>query len=127
MSEYQRVMKRVLALMVVTDGRILEPEIASMRHVFEAVTGDEISRADVLAEAAQVTETPMSVARYLARVLGFLNEYGKEQILRATALISTSDGVIHDAERTMVVRLAGVMRLPPERVGAVLNEFESDE
>jgi len=123
-AEYQVVMRRVLALIVVTDGRILEPEIQSVQRVFEAVSGHRLGRAEILQEAEAVTKQPITVARYLARVMGVLNEYGKEQILRATAMISSSDGVIHDAERMMVVRLAGVMRVPPERVGAVLAEFE---
>jgi uncharacterized tellurite resistance protein B-like protein len=121
MAEYQRVMRRVLALMVVTDGRIAEPEIATVRDIFEAVSGRRLSRDDVLDETRAVVRQPMTVARYLAGVLGHLNDYGKEQILRAAAMVARADGATHESERSMVRRLGGVLRVERLRVEAVLD------
>lgn len=123
MTEYQRVVRRLLALMVVTDGVIHEPEIMTVREIYEAVSGHELSRADVLAEADAVLEHPVTVARYLAGVVGYLNEYGKEQVLRAAAMVSRADGNVHARERELVIRLGGVMRADVDRVGRVLREF----
>lgn len=123
MAEYQRVVKRLLALMMVTDGVIAEPEIATMRDIFEAVTGQSLGRAEVLDEAAEVTRQPATAARYLAGVAGYLNEYGKEQVLRAAAMVSRADGTVHQRERELIVRLGAVMRTDPARVGRVLRDF----
>lgn len=123
MAEYQRVVKRLLALMMVTDGVIAEPEIATVREIFEAVSGRSLARADVLEEAREVTRTPATAARYLASVAGYLNAYGKEQVLRAAAMVSRCDGRVHDRERELVVRLGGVLRTDPDCVGRVLREF----
>jgi hypothetical protein len=123
MAEYQRVVKRLLALMVVTDGVIAEPEIATVQEVFEAVSGRSLGRAEVLQEVQEVVRTPATAARYLASVTGYLNEYGKEQVLRAAAMVSRSDGTVHARERELVVRLGGVMRTEPVRIGRVLREF----
>lgn len=123
MTEYQRVVLRLLALMVVTDGVIREPEISMMREIYEAVCGHALTRNDVLKEAEAVLAHPVTVARFLASVVGHLNEYGKEQVLRAAAMVSRADGVVHVKERELVVRLGGVMRADPARVGRVLREF----
>lgn len=123
MSEYQRVVKRLLALMIVTDGVIHEPEITTMREIYEAVSGHALSRGEVLAEADAVLEHPVTVARFLAGVVGYLNEYGKEQVLRAAAMVSRADGDVHARERELVIRLGGVMRADADRVGRVLREF----
>lgn len=123
MAEYQRVMKRLLALMVVTDGVIAEAEIATVQRIFEAISGRALGRSDVLQEVQEVVRTPATAARYLASVLGYLNEYGKEQVLRAAAMVSRADGTVHARERELVVRLGGVMRTEPVRIGRVLREF----
>jgi uncharacterized tellurite resistance protein B-like protein len=122
MSDYQRVMRRLLALMVITDGEIVEREIRTVQDVFEAVSGRSLPRAEVLEEAAEVARTPATAARYLASVVGHLNEYGKEQVLRAAAMVSRSDGRVHARERELLVRLAAILRAPPDCLGMILRE-----
>lgn len=123
MVEYQRVMRHVLALMVVTDGAILEPEIQTVQRVFEAVSGQRLGRDEVLAEIRDVQRQPTTVARYLAQMMPYLNGYGKEQVLRAVALVSSADGIIHPRESDMAHRLAAVMRMEPQQTERVLAEF----
>lgn len=122
-AEYQRAMRRVLALIVAADGVIRDPEIDGVQEVFEAVTGRRLSREDVLEEVDEVRRAPTTVARYLAAVVGLLNDYGKEQVLRAAALISAVDGQVHDTERRMLRRVGGVLGLDPARVAGVLREL----
>ncbi len=123
MAEYQRVVLRLLALMMVTDGVIAESEIGTVQEIFEAVTGRALTRQGVLDEAAEVTRRPATAARYLAGVAGYLNEYGKEQVLRAAAMVSRADGSVHVRERELVVRLGAVLHTDPDRVGRVLRDF----
>ena len=63
---------------------------------------------------------PTTAARYLARVAGYLNEYGKEQVLRAAALVSLCDGHLDAREQNVVRRLGGVLKLEGGRVDAIL-------
>jgi uncharacterized tellurite resistance protein B-like protein len=123
LAEYQRALKRVLALLVITDGRIHEAEIDTVQRVFEAVCGESLSTSEVIDEAKQVSAAPTTAARYLAQVIGHLNDYGKEQVLRGAALVSHADGSLHEREENMVRRLGGVMRLDQARIDAVLHAF----
>jgi tellurite resistance protein len=123
MAEYQRAMLRILALMVAADGTIQEPEIEMVQQIFESVSGIQLSRADVLAEVRSVGSEPTTAARYLARVVGYVNEYGKEQILRAAVLVSRADGRLHEDEATIVRRFAAVMRMPAERTEKILTRI----
>lgn len=122
-AEYQRALRRVLALLVITDGRIHEAEIETVRNVFEAVCGEALTAEEVEAEAREVSAQPMTAARYLAQVVGHLNEHGKEQVLRGAAMVSHADGALHEREANMVRRLGGVMRLEPARIEDVLRAF----
>lgn len=123
MAEYQRALRRVLALIVAADGVIREPEIDGVREVFEAVTGRRLTPDEVLAEVDELRRSPKSVARYLAAIVGYLNEHGKEQVLRGAALISRVDGSVHESERRMLRRVGGVMGLEPTRTEAILGEM----
>ena len=122
-AEYQRAVARVLALMVAADGTVRDPEIEAVQEVFEAVTGRRLTLEEVTEEVEAAARTPTSVARYLAAVVGFLNEYGREQVLRAAALVSCSDGHVHESERRVLRRLAGVMGLEPTRTDEILAEL----
>ena len=123
-AEYQRAMRRILALMVAADGKVREPEIRAVQRIFEAVTGKTMSAPEVLEEVHDAGRTPTTAARFLARVVGYLNEYGKEQILRAAALVSRSDGELHTHEADVVRRLGGVLKLPERRIERILGGTE---
>ncbi|HEX9108714.1 MAG TPA: TerB family tellurite resistance protein, partial [Longimicrobiales bacterium] len=94
------------------------------RRVFRAVTGKLLTRDEVLQEVTDAGHNPMSAARFLARVMGYLNDYGKEQILRAATLVSRCDGELHAREAELVRRLGGVLRLPARRVERILGMAE---
>ena len=122
-AEYERALRRVLALLVISDGHIDDEEISTVQRVYAAVTGSQLSRADVAAEAKEVAEHPTSAARYLGEVVGYLNDRGKEQVLRGAALVIGADGHVHAAEEEIVRRLGSVMQLDEDRIDYVLRSF----
>ncbi len=123
-AEYQRAMRRILALLVAADGKVRDREIVTVQRIFEAVTGKQLTAVQVRAEVQEVGRTPTTAARFLARVVGYLNEYGKEQILRAAALVSRCDGELHAREAEVVRRLGGVLKLPPRRIERIQGGTE---
>ncbi len=120
-AEYQRAMRRILALMVAADGVVRERELVTVQRIFEAVAGKRLSRDEVLAEVRDTARAPTTAARFLARVVGYLNDYGKEQVLRAAALVSHCDGHLDARECDVVRRLGGVLRLEKARVEGILS------
>src|SRR5919109_2493526 len=116
LAEYQRALKRVLALLVITDGRIPDAAVETVQRIFEAVCGESLSTSDVIEEAKEAARVPMTAARYLAQVVGHLNDSGKEQVLRGAALVSRADGSLQDGDANIVRRLAGVIHLDPGRL-----------
>src|SRR5690606_23005244 len=65
-AEYERALRRVLALLVITDGQIHDAEITTVQRVYSAVTGSQLSRQAVIEEAKEVADNPTSAARYLS-------------------------------------------------------------
>jgi uncharacterized tellurite resistance protein B-like protein len=122
-AEYERALLRVLALLVISDGHVDDAEISTVQRVFSAVTGKLLTRETVMAEARDTASEPTTAARYLADVVGYLNDHGREQILRGAALVSGADGRVHHAEAELVRRFGAVLQLPEERVEYVLRAF----
>lgn len=122
-AEYERALRRVLALLVISDGHIHAAEVATVQRVYSAVTGSTLSREDILEEAREVAAHPTSAARYLGEVVGYLNDRGKEQVLRGAALVTGADGHVHASEAEIIRRLGSVMQLDEERVEYVLRSF----
>lgn len=123
LSEYQRALRRVLALLVITDGKMEQAELQTVQRVYEAVTGLRLTREAVIAEVEDVANDPTTAASFLSRVVGYLNDRGKQQILRGAAMVSSADGHIHESEAEMVRRLAAVMKLDDPLVESVLRDF----
>lgn len=123
-AEYQVALKRILALMVAADGVIRDPELKTVQGIFHAVTGRWLTRNEVIAEVHDAGRAPMTAARYLARVVGYLNSYGKEQILRGASLVSRCDGDLDRREAEVVRRLGGVMHVPEDVVVGILAGAE---
>lgn len=119
-AEYQRALKRILALMVMVDGVVEAPEIETVRKVYRDVSGIELAFEEVEEEVHAASRTPTSAARYLARVAGYLNPYGKAQVLKGAVLVSRSDGVLHPQEVAIVRRLAGVLHVADVTVEELL-------
>ncbi len=120
-AEYQRALKRILALMVMVDGVVRDREISIVRRIFEDVTGVSLRREDVIEEVEDVGREPTSVARYLSRASGYLNEYGKEQILRGAILVSRADGSFDPRESEMVRRIGAVLHVPLPTVETLIR------
>jgi uncharacterized tellurite resistance protein B-like protein len=122
-AEYERALLRVLALLVISDGHIDPAEVATVQRIFAAVTGHELQRDAVIAEAREAAAAPSTAARFLAGVVGFLNDHGREQILRGAAMVTGADGRVHHSEAEVVRRLGAVLQLPDDRVEYVLRAF----
>ena len=122
-AEYRRTMRRVLATMVLADGRVHGREVETVQEIHRALCGRDLSRAEVEAEMVEAGRQPVAVARLLARAMGYLNEYGKEQVLRACVRVSRADGELHRKEAALMRHLGRVLRLPDGRLEAILAEL----
>jgi tellurite resistance protein len=110
-------------LLAISDGHIDPVEISTVQRVYAAVTGNQLTSERVRLEAEDVAQNPTSAAHYLSQVLGYLNDRGKEQVLRGAALVTGADGRVHEAEAELVRRFGAVMQMDPDRVEYVLQAF----
>jgi tellurite resistance protein len=124
-AEFHRVVKRVMALMVLADGNVDDGEIEMLRGMYKQITRLDLSEADVRAEVAAAQTDGKGVAAWVAGVVGSLNDSGKEMVLRAAFLVANADGEFADSERKLLVEIGTALQMTPAHINGVMDAVSS--
>lgn len=120
-AEWQRVMRRVLILMMLADGVVEEEEIVAIQEVYAKLAGDDLDRDRIENEMHRARTDKTSLKDYLAQVASTLNDNGKELVVRAALMVAAADGDIADEEMAMLVELGNALEIPPSHFNTILR------
>lgn len=119
-SESQRGVRRVLAMMLLADGRIEESEIQTMIAYLSRVENRAVPRDEVLAELEAVRTDKTDAETYCRGLMGYLNLQGRRDVLDAAHAVAAADGHIDPSEQRMLERLGVALGLRPSEVAKSL-------
>lgn len=122
-SEFDRALKRLMVLMMMADGAVEEEEIATIMGIYESVAKRSLTRADVLREVKEAKSEGLRAADYAAHIGPYLNDHGKELVMRAVLTVAASDGHIDDAEKGAVGEIAHSLEMTPSHVKGILADL----
>ena len=114
LSEQQKAIKKLLIMMILADGKVQDSEIHMFHKVYRETTNRIVD--DIYAEIDQVRTENKSPRQYLKEVSGYLNDEGKEQIIRAGMMIAKADGEIDATEIEMINQFGKSLDMTPEQV-----------
>lgn len=120
LSEGQRGVRRVLALMLLADGRVEESEIAAIVEFLRYAERRDVTRDEILAEIEAARREPSDVEAYCRQMMGFLNEQGRADVLKAAQIIASADGQVDLAEQHMLERIGVALGMRPQQVSSQL-------
>jgi uncharacterized tellurite resistance protein B-like protein/ribosomal protein S27AE len=121
LSEGQRGVRRVLALMLLADGRVEESELTAIIEFLRYSERRDVTRDEVLAEIEAARREPADVESYCRRMMGFLNEQGRTDVLKAAQIIASADGHVDPAEQRMLERMGVALGMRPQEVSSHLS------
>lgn len=121
-AEFERAVKRVLALMMLADGDVHPDEIATMVNIATKVTGHPVSEAAVQQEISLAQHEAMEITEYLGNVAPFLNDEGKETIVRGAVLMAASDGEFQEEERMLLGQIGQGLQMSSAHLKGVVAE-----
>jgi tellurite resistance protein len=124
-TEFHTSVKRVMTLMMLADGEIADSEIQAIQDIYQRVSGSQISESDVKKEINVVKKKDMTVTDYLKEVAPYLNEHGKELILKSAIFIAAADGVFDERENRLLGEIAHALQMSPSHFKGILAEFAS--
>jgi uncharacterized tellurite resistance protein B-like protein len=117
--EKDKVIKKLLIMMILADGKIDNTEIVTFHKVYHESTGQTVR--DIYKEIDDVKAENKSPHQYLKEVVNVLNQEGKEAILKASMRIAAADGDIDPSEIRMVENFGKALELRPAEVSAIIE------
>jgi uncharacterized tellurite resistance protein B-like protein len=124
-AEYKRAIRLVMVLMMTTDGLFRPSEVAAIRGAYHHLTGIELTEEQIRSEAQEFWKQDKLVLKYLGNVGAYLNESGKEQVLRAAIFVAGADDQLAKDEMKLVSQIGGALKMTPTHIRAVFQDMTS--
>jgi tellurite resistance protein len=124
-AEYRIAIRRVMALITLADGVVDDAEIENMISINEQVTGQTISAKDMRDEVNAAQHESLSLTDTIAHVEPFLNNHGKELVVKAAYLVAMADGVFQDEEQKLLIEIGAGLNLTSAHLKGILGEMNS--
>ncbi|MDG2440763.1 MAG: TerB family tellurite resistance protein [Crocinitomicaceae bacterium] len=118
-SEKQKVIKKLLIMMILADGKVEDSEIHMFHKVYRKTTGAAV--ADVYQEIEKVRSEYKPPYQYLKQVAAYLNDEGKIDIIKASMMIAAADGDIDATEISMVQNFGKALELKPAQLRVIID------
>jgi len=122
-AEYKHAIRVAMVLMLTKDGLFRPSEIAAIRGAYLHMTGIELSEDQIQSEAQEFWKQDTLVLEYLGNIGKYLNESGKEQVLRAAIFVAAADDQLAKAEMKLVRDIGGALKMTPAHVRAVFQDM----
>lgn len=112
----------IMISIALADGKIENSEINQIIALFEEVTRIILPKEDLLSSIEEIKTSNYDVSKIAKGIAPFLNDQGKETVLRAAIAISKADGVIQDEELDLLHSLADDLYLPKAYANGIFSE-----
>ena len=124
-SEYERAIRKSMAIMVLADGVIDESEVDAMTDIFNSITGKEASREEMLSEIEATKKEGLSIERYLESINGLVNSDGKELVVKALISIAYADGEFDETEQKTLFEALSALDITESHFERIMNDFKN--
>jgi tellurite resistance protein len=105
-AEFEKAVRQVMIRMMLADGDVDPAEVATVRSLFEEITGKTCTSELIRTEAEQALREQRPLTEVVAGVAPMLNDHGKEMVVRAAAFVAGADGRL-EAEELALLRAIG--------------------
>lgn len=128
-SYIYRALKREMVMMMLADGDINDREAATLKHIYQKVTGRPMLDDEISEEIRTCNADLSSLTAFLKELSPYLNNEGKENLIQAAYLISISDGEVDAREMKLLRDIASVLEVSKAHFNGILRETykEKDE
>ena len=112
----------IMISMALADGKIENSEIEQILNSFKKITQIKLEKSDLLDAIENIKIQNYSISKIAAAIAPYLNDQGKEKVLRAAVDISKADGVIQDEELVLLHSLSDDLLLPKAYANGIFAE-----
>jgi tellurite resistance protein len=121
-AEFRPAVLRIMMLMMMEDGRIRESEQRMILDLNRKLTGEAPSLEAMDEHLDAVRTGPGNATDYARSIAPFLNEPGKELVLKAAFAVAVADRQVHPTERALLHEIGRALHMSPGHIRAVIAE-----
>lgn len=121
-AEFRPAVLRIMLLMMVEDGGVAQSEKRMIQDLNRRLVGRELSLESLDEHLETVVRAGSSAVDYARDVAPFLNELGKELVLKAAFSVAVADGRIHPTERVLLQQIGRALSMSSTHIRGVLTE-----
>lgn len=126
-AEFHPSMKRIMILMMMADGDISDSEISSIQQIYTRVSGNSISREEIIEEIEAAEKENYRVHDYLRTVTPYLNNVGKALVLKSAYYVAAADGVFQSEEEELMEELSCALEMEPSQFKHVISSLKNED
>ena len=119
-SQYDNAARRLMALMVLADGKVERQELQMMVDLSALLLGGKMSLDEARQEVAAASAGPRDPVAHVSKVKNLLTTASKIDLLAVATTIARSDGHVADEENLLLIRIGEALGLPMEHMAAEL-------
>ncbi|MFT4551112.1 MAG: uncharacterized membrane protein YebE (DUF533 family) [Verrucomicrobiales bacterium] len=113
-------LKQIMIAVCLADGLIDDNEVTQIQAVYERLTGARVGEQDLREEIATISQHGASLFDIVDRLVGQLNDHGKETAMRSAYLIAAADGHVDENEMRLIQGIAQRMGMSPAHLNGVI-------
>jgi tellurite resistance protein len=125
-AEFQKAIRRVLVLMMLADGVIEESEIEAIQTIMGKLEDREVKRAEIESEITRAQKESQDIQQYCRGMAGYLNDSGREMVVKAAILVAGADGKFDDSERDALAGIATALNMSRAHFSGIVREMTAD-
>lgn len=114
----------IMISIAMADGKIGDNEFERIINSFEKITQIKLGKEDLLDAIRNLKIREHSLSEITEEIAPYLNDQGKETVLRAAIAISKADGAIQEEELNLLHSLSDDLLLPKAYANGVFIEEE---
>ena len=114
-------LKRILAIIMMADGKVDDAQVAAACQGYEQVLGMPIDEHEMQSELSSVQDGASELIAEANRLRDQLNDNGKHAVVQAAIAVALADGPVEGAERTFLGNLARELKVPLNEVQTLIR------
>jgi tellurite resistance protein len=125
-AEFHAVMRFVLLQIAIADGEVTDDELVAIRQICHDIAGKDLPEGTLEAELVQIRRGTIDFEARLGQCAGYLNEHGKELVVRAALQVAAADGHVDTEELEQIAAIAKALQMSPSHVNGVFADALGD-
>ena len=117
--------KQMMIAVCLADGVVDDAEVTQIQTIYERLTGGRIGEQDLREEIAMILQHGAPLFETIDRLVGQLNDTGKEAALSSAYLIAAADGHVDESEMALIQNIAQRMGVSPAHLNGVIASLQT--